>query len=230
MKTLNILFQIVEFLAALVGTFYVLKYRVDILTRYFVYFLWFNFFVEVFGKLPAFIETYDSLSFLKKTFLLKNAWLYNIHSIISIMFYTWFFKKNLVSKKFDSILNILMIIFFSTSILNLIFTDVFFEVHSSFPMIIGALIITISVFFYFFEMLKSEKILEFSKDLVFYIAIGAMVLHMVVAPLFIYGTYYSKANMDFIKIRLIILYCAIIFTYTCYIIGFLVCSRKNKSY
>ncbi|WP_109436514.1 hypothetical protein [Aquimarina sp. AU119] len=231
MKTLGILFQAAEFLAALVGTIYIMKYRVSSLIRYFVYFLWFNFFVEMFGKLPTLISTYDSMSFLKGTLLsYKNAWLYNIHSIISIVFYTWYFKENLISKKFIYILNVLIVVFFVTSVLNLLVTDDFFKVHSAFPMITGTLIILISVFFYFFEMLKSEKILEFNKDLVFYIAIGTMVLHLVVAPLFIYSSYYSKENVEFVKIRVIILYCAIIFTYTCYTIGFVVCSRKNKSY
>ncbi|WP_106791138.1 hypothetical protein [Aquimarina sp. Aq78] len=230
MKTLNILFQVAELLAALAGTFYIMKYRVDKLTRYFVYFLWLNFLVEMVGKLPTYIPAYDELSFLKETFLIKNAWLYNIHSIVSIVFYTWYFRENLLSKKFKFTLDILIILFFITSVLNLLITDDFFKVHSSFPMITGTLIILISVFFYFFEMLKSEKILEFNKDLVFYVAIGTMVLHLVVAPLFIYSAYYSKENVDFIKIRVIILYCAIIFTYTCYTIGFIVCSRKNRSY
>lgn len=230
MKTLSVLFQVVELFAALVGSYYLIKYRVDKLTRYFVYFLWLNFIVEMIGKLPTYISTYDEMSFLKETFLNTNAWLYNIHSIVSIVFYTWYFRENLLSKKFKDTVNILIVVFFITSIVNLLITDDFLKIHSSFPMITGTLIILVSVFFYFFEMLKSEKILEFNKDLVFYVAIGAMVLHLVVAPLFIYSAYYSKENVEFIKIRVIILYCAIIFTYTCYTIGFIICSRKNKSY
>ncbi len=231
MKLLEISFQVSEFIAALVGVICMIRYRVDVLTRYFVYYLCLSFIVDIAGNLPKLILKFEELSFLKDTFLAKNAWLYNTYTVISILFFVLYFRGYLKSDKFRKILSILAILFLISSVLDFLFTDVFFTVHTSFLMIIGTFIILISVFFYFFEMLRSEKILEFSKDLVFYVAIGASVFHLCVTPLFIYSSYYSNSiSSYFVEIRQIILYSAIIFMYTCFTIGLVLCSRKNKSY
>lgn len=231
MVGLEFAFRAMELIAALAGTIFITKYRVKFWTRYFVYFLWVNFFIEVFGKLPDLIDEIDYLSFLKNSFLAKNAWLYNIYTILSYLFYISFFKWNLKTIVFKKILKMLALLFLISSTLNLILTDVFFKVHSPFPMIFGTSILLISVFFYFFEMLKSERILYFSKDLIFYIAVGALIFHLCATPVFIYSTYYkNEISLFFVKIHRIVLYSAIIFMYTCYTIGFIVCSKKNKSY
>ena len=218
-------------MAAIVGTIFLKKYRVRSAIRYFVYFLWLNFFIEIFGKLPDLIDTMDSLSFLKGTFLARNAWLYNCYTIFSYWFYISFFKWNIDINTFKKVLNVLLGVFLFSSIMNLLLTDVFFKLHSPFPMILGTLILLIAVFFYFFEMLKSERILDFDKNLIFYIAVGALVFHLCATPVFIYSTYYkSDISVLFVKIHRVILYSAIIFMYTCYTIGFVVCLKKNKSY
>jgi len=230
MDFLEILFQVSELVAAVAGTIFIIKYRTNILVRYFVYYLWFNFIVEIFGNLPVLIIKYDFLSFLRDSFLSDNHWLYNVHLLISCSFYTFFFYSSLTLVFLKRSLLTLYSVFLLSSIVNLLVTDVFFQALSLYTMIVGVFIILISVFFYFFEMLRSEKILKFSEDLVFYVGIGTTVLHLLVTPIVIYDTYYSKANIEFIKIRIYILYSAIIFAYTCYTIGFVVCSRKNKSY
>ncbi len=231
MEILEFSFTVAEFLAAFVGIIYMYKYRVDKATRYFVYFLCFSFFVELFGELPTLIKNNESLCFLEDTFWSENAWLYNIYTIISILFYVWFFRYYLKSKQLINILNILLLIFSLSSIVNLIITEVFFIRQSSYVMVFGTFLILMSVFFYFFEMLKSEKILEFNKDFVFYVGVGASIFHLCITPLFIYFRYFhDDISPDFVQIHKTILYTSIIFMYTCFTIGFLVCFRKNKSY
>ena len=229
MKFLQIFFQLSEVLSALIGIYYISKYQTPSVVRYFVYFLCLNVVVELFGNLPFVIEGSQYLSFLKGTFVEYNAWMYNSFTIVSYWFYISFFKWNLTNLRFKQVLNILTIVFLVISISYLLVTDVFFKSHTAFPMIFGTLIVVTSVFFYFFEMLKSEKILEFNNNLIFYIAIGAIVFHLCVPPLFIYSSFYSrKISIEFVKIRQIILYSTIIFTYTCYIIGFAICISRKK--
>ncbi|AXT53621.1 hypothetical protein D1818_23375 [Aquimarina sp. BL5] len=231
MKILEFSFTAAEFLAALVGIIYIYKYRVDNATRYFVYFLCFSFFVELLGELPTLIKNNESLDFLNNTLLAKNAWFYNIYTIISILFYVCYFKYYLKSRYLKNILNILLLVFLLSSIVNLIITDVFFVRQSSYVMVFGTFLILISVFFYFFEMLKSEKILEFNKDFVFYVGVGASIFHLCITPLFIYFRYFhDDISPEFVQIHKTILYTSIIFMYTCFTIGFLVCFKKNKSY
>ncbi len=221
-----------ELLSALVGTSFIRKNKTSNLTKYFVYFLWLTVFVEIiFGWLPRLVYYQESFSFLKGTFLAKNDWIYNTYFIISFLFYITYFKLNLISKKFRKILSVLSIIYLIACVIYLINEGIYFTSISSVTYITGSILIFLSVLLYFYEIIQSDTILSFHTNLTFYIAVGAMVFHLIATPLFIYSEYYVfDKNPDFVKVRRIILYSTNIFLYTCYIIGFIVCSTKNKSY
>lgn len=217
-------------MASITGSFYINKYREDYISRYFVCFLWITFFTELFATIPALIYYGDFFPSLKGTFLEENNWLFNIFFILNFSFYVYYFSLNYKIKKARFFMKILIILYVIGSIINLIFSDIYFVAISSFTYIIGTVLLVISGILYLYEILQSDKILIFYKTIPFYIAVGAIIFHVVVTPLFIYSTYYSKESPDFVNIRKIILNSAIIFMYTCYTVGFVVCSKKNKSY
>lgn len=226
-----LIINILELFSALCGRNYIRKYRGDKATRYFVYFLFFTFFVEVFGWLPKGIYYLDTFSFLENTFLKQNYWLYNIYFIVSYVVYISYFQMKVRSIKFKKILNSISIFFFISSLLNLYMSDVYFNAVASYTFIVGTIFVLISVAFYYFEILQSDLILTFHKSISFYISIGALVFHLAVTPLLIYSKYFKMSKSpEFVELHRIILYSVNIFLYTCYIIGFIVCSRKNKSY
>ncbi len=225
-----IVIKLLEFVAAITGTFYLKKEKKNLPTRCFVYFLWLTFFVEIIGMLPRAINHLEGFSFLKDTFLEKNHWLYNAYHIISFLFYITYFKLNLGSKKIRTILDVLSVVYFVLTISYLITIGGYFKSLSTFTYIVGSILIFLCILLYFYEVIQSDTILSFHTNLTFYVAIGAMLFHLIVTPLFIYSEYYLGENPEFVKVRRIILYSANIFLYTCYTIGFIVCSRKNKSY
>ncbi len=223
----------VELVAAISGSNYFKKYRVDKMTRYFVYFLWVTFFIEViFGWLTVCIHNFDSFILFDDTFLAQNNYpIYNVYYIISFAFYTFYFRNHLKHRKSRTTLDVSIILYSICSIVSLFLTDAFFLRMSSFTYIVGSILIFFSVMLYFFEIFKDDEILNFHKSIVSYIAVGTLIFHLVVTPIFIYGYYYSATRApEFINIYRIILTVANIFMYTCYTIGFVVCSRKNKSY
>ncbi|AXT55852.1 hypothetical protein D1815_08845 [Aquimarina sp. AD1] len=230
--TTQIIINVFEILGAVIGIFYLTKYRDDQLSRYFVYYLWFTVSVElVFGWLPASIFYLDFFSFLRGTLFEDNIWIYNIYQVISYGFYLFYFSSLIEDKKNARYAGFLFIIYLFLAILNLIFSGIFFEAISSFTDILGTLLLLFSVIYFYFQLLKSDKILNFYKNIPFYVSIGALVFHLVVNPIFIYDTYYSNSKSEeFVEIQRIILTLANIFMYTCYILGFIVCSKKNKSY
>ncbi len=237
MSLLDILFHLFEIFAAIAGTVYISKYRGDKATRYFVYFLWVTVFVESVGTIPRFINKFEFLFLLKGTFLEKNAWLFNLYTIFSYYIYFVFFKMNIKKKFTRELVNIASLLFVLANVLNLIFSDVFFETHSSVTMISGTILLLIIIALYFFQILQSDEILNFGKSIVFYIAVGALIMHLCITPLFIYSRFFSmEKSPTFVKVYTLIIPIAIIFTYTCYTIGFVVCLRqkrlylKNKSY
>lgn len=226
-----VIINIFELLAALAGSYYLNK-RFDEINFKLVIFLWFTLFVEVvFGWLPTLICGFDAFSFLRFTILEQNSWVYNISIIIKFVFYIYYFRFFIGRNVLKQILNYCVVFFILTSITNLLVSEVFFKMISSYTYILGALFLMVSVMFYFIEVLRSDEILNFKKTLPFYIAIGALVFHLSATPLFIYSKYYSNSKSPgFVEIYQIILMVANIFMYTCYSIGFIVCSRKNKSY
>ena len=217
-----------EFISALIGVYYLIKCR-DFSSRYFVFFLCFTFMFESIGHLTT-LRSNDFLSFLIGTKFEKNYWLYNPFLIFNFLFYTYYFRKYIKSSKVKSVLTLSLILYFITSILNLLLSDVYFVAYSAYSFILGSILILFVVLYYFFEVLKNDEILNFTKTLPFYVAIGALFFHLGVTPLFIYSKYYSSKSPEFVQIYRIILTTANIFMYTCYTIGFIVCLKKNKSY
>jgi hypothetical protein len=222
---------VLEISSAIIGTVYYKKNnKQDTSVKYLVLLLWINVLFEIFALLPYAINTFEELFFLKNTIFDKNTWLFNISILLSYILYILYFRSNLNNKTSKKGLTILVYLFIISTISNLIFSDVFFNELSTLTDVFGSLALLLSVLLYFHEVLLSEKILVFYKLLAFYIAIGALVFHLVITPIDIYFQYSKKLNSDFFKFRSIILYSANIFMYTCYIIGFIVCLRKNKSY
>ncbi len=218
-----------ELMAALFGVIYLIKCR-DLSSRYFVAFLCFTFILELVGHFIN-LANDNFLSFIVGTKFENNYWLYNPFIIFNFIFYTYYFREHIRLLRVKKILLFFLLLYFLTSVINLVLSDVYFVSYSRYSFILGSILILFVVLFYFFEILKSDEILNFTKVLSFYVAIGALVFHLGVTPLFIYTKYYSSAKSpEFVQVYRIILTAANIFMYTCYTIGFIVCSRKNKSY
>ncbi len=226
---LIVIINFFEVLAAIIGSVYSFKYHKERGSRYLIYFLWLTVFVEVFfGWLPYFIQENEFFHYLRGTILERNSWIYNIEVIIKFLFYSYFFLSYIKNKKMRKTLNYGMIFFFITTIINLIFSNIFFETISSYTYITGSILLMISIVFYFMEIMNTDEILYFKKTLPFYIAVGALLFHLSMTPLFIYSRYYSNSRSpEYVSIYRLILTLANVFMYSCYSIGFLVCFKSN---
>lgn len=231
MSNIQISFMISELLAAVSGIIYIMKYREDKSARYFVYFLWLTVIVETVGLVPILIDKNPNFSYLRHTLLAKNSWLYNIHTVVSYITYMYFFSLNVRKYKYSILLKNIAKGFFLFSCLYFFFTNDFFELHSSVIIILGTILLFLSVFIYFLELLNSDEILRVGNILPFYIAFGSIIFHLCVTPIFIFLKFFSTSKFpEFVKLYQMIIPYAIIFMYTCYTIGFIICSRKKKSY
>lgn len=230
MSLLNTAFHIIEVLAAIAGTYFISKNKGDSSIRYFVYYLWITVFVETIGILPRLIISWESLSFLKDSIWAHNFWIYNIYLVLTFWVYVNYFKSIIKRGVFKNIINVFVLVFVTSSFVNFVVTDVFFNGLSSFSFILGSISLLFSALLYFYEVLQTDIILNFYKSISFYIAIGSLVFYLSITPLFIYNEYYSSNSPEFVKIYNIIRELAIIFMYSCYTFGFIVCLKKKKSY
>lgn len=227
----NYLINVLEVCTAIIGTLYYRKNKEqDTSVKYLVLLLWITVFFEFFAVLRFAIITFKQLFFLKGTIFENNTWIYNILIVLSYILYITYFRYNLANKLFRKVLMVLVGIFAISTISNLFISDVFFSELSTLTDVLGSIILLLSVLFYFYEVLLSEKVLIFYKLLAFYVAIGALIFHLTITPIDIYFEYAKDSDSNFFKFRGFVLRSANIFMYTCYAIGFIVCLRKNKSY
>lgn len=223
--------HLAEFLAAISGSYYLAKHPgAKPATKLFVYFLWITFWVEIIGLYTtyAYFTNYKNLEFLENSPFERNYWLYNIYNIFSYLTYFTFFILNLESKKLKRALIVLAFFFAGTATINLIFSGIFFMAFSAYTHIIGTIIILLCISAYYYEMLSSERILKFYKDLVFYISVGALVFHLSSTPLFIYSKYFTMQSPDFVDLYGLTLKTVNLLLYGIIILGFIVCAPRRQ--
>lgn len=195
----------------------------------FVWFLWSVFIVDLIGFYAAFtyFNNYRIFGFIKGTVFENNYWLFNSFKIISFSVYIFFFIKQLYSLSKKRILSITLVFFVLSAIINLIFSNAFFTSYITYTTIWGTFLLLICIGLYFFEILNSDRIIRFYRSLPFYIAIGALIWHLCVTPLFIYSNFFQIQSPDFVHIYGITLGILNWIMYGSYIVGFFMCINKS---
>jgi len=225
------LVHLVELLAAITGTFYLIsKPKANRAIKLFVSFLWITFFIEVTGLYATYFyfTGYKNFEFLRDSPFERNFWLYNIFNVFSYFIYFIFFILHLKAEKIRKILTILAVFFVFTAILNLIFSGIFFTAFSAYTHINGTIFLILCISAYYYELLTSYRILNFYKNVEFYISIGALIFHVVTTPLFIYSKYIKLQNPEFIAIYEVVLRSVNFFLYGIIILGFLMSTLRRK--
>lgn len=217
-------------MAALAGTYYLIKTKTqDKGIILFVYNLWFILLIEMMGMYSAwnYFDDYKSFPGLRNSVFASNYWLYNSAKIIFLTIFFNVFISRITSFRLKKFLYGLTLFFILSCIVNYIFSDIFFKAFSSYTTISGSFILLFCIGSFYYEMLLSDKILFFYKNLPFYISIGAMLWHLSITPLFIYNRYLTNTNPEFVNFHIDFLRYANIFMYSSFAIGFLICSSRK---
>ncbi|WP_194768672.1 hypothetical protein [Tamlana sp. I1] len=182
----------VELLAAGTGIFFYNRYRCTA-AKYFIFFLIYIAFCELFCLYTRFVDSNKILSFLVGTIFEKNHWLYTLFwDIGAPLFFSFFYHKILSTKLFKNIIFVSSIIFLLFSILYIgLNREVFFFQFYDAVFVFGAGIILLCTSLYFIETLLSDKILHFYKSLYFYISAAIFMWWLVITPLTFYDIYYT---------------------------------------
>lgn len=220
-------------MAALAGSYYLVKNTTRAKnSKYLVLFLWVTVFVEVIASyaLIAYYSDYKYFAFVEGTPFKNNFWLYNVYIVLSFSFFTLYFASFLKNKYWKIIFLALTISFIVISGIIVISTGLFFESIPQFVSLTGTLLLFFSVVMFYFELLRSDLLLQLKKLLPFYISVGVLVFNLCVTPIDLLSQHFSVENELFVKLHLNVLFFANIFIYSTFIFGFLICSRKKKSY
>lgn len=175
--------------------------------NYFMHFMYYVVFHETLSIILRYVLGY------------KTEMLNNIYTIISFLFFYWWFYKILKAKKIILWMAFLFLISITISIIN----EHFLEKLWKTPLITGTFSILILVSLLFSEMLKNNEIINYFKSQRFWFATGLLIFYIGFLPvLFFQNVINTKSAhygliMTFLNVML----------YGSFIIGFL-CQPKQK--
>ena len=220
-------------ISAILGAIYLNKHKSSGGIKMFVAFLWFTVLVEIIGSYTAIRHLTENewFGFTLDSPFERNFWLYNAYFIISFVVYIHFFKLQLKLRRNRVIIEILLSLFIIASVLNLIFSGVYLIGFSSFTNIAGTLLILFTISLYYYQLLTSDAILEIKNSIIFYISLGAILLHIALTPLTIYSIFYNKefGQSEFLDLFRIMIFTINVLVYLIYSAGFYICRNMKFS-
>ncbi|MDT0555064.1 hypothetical protein [Patiriisocius hiemis] len=230
MYSFTFVFNILEILAFIASIYFYKKHPSQKI-KTLVVFLGVTSLVELVGRYALLVVDDGPLSFLDTTPFRRNYWMYNTYYIYSYSFYTLFFSFFLKNKVVKKLLKYLVVVYVFIAVTVFIVSGDFFSFYSKINSILGTLLVILSVFMYYFELLESKNILRIFKLLPFYISVGILLFEITTTPLRIYSAYYSNSiDPQFVNLYQNINYSANFFLYSIFIFGLLLCSRYKNPY
>ncbi len=216
-------------MAVIIGLLFFNKYK-RTTAIFFILFLCYVVICEFLATYTFYLDN-KYLHFLKGTLLEKNFWWSTLYwKIGAILFFSFYYYKVLEFQKFRIILKYSFLIFLILALTKIIlnWNDFF---NRSFPLIsvMGAIIIILCSIFYFIEILKSDKVLDFYKSLNFYISLAIFIWWLIITPLVFYDMYNSDKDWNFVILKWQIYLFANIFMYTTFTIGLIVSKPENSN-
>lgn len=222
-----------EVLAAIAGLLYLKKSTsVAPEIKLFIFYLLYIVIVEFYAFIPiyAWVHDYEVLSFYEDSVFRRNIWINNINVIVYAASFSQIFIRNLNNSRSRRYLTAFLFLFIFSSILRHLSSGNFFESIDIYIRIVQTFFVLICIGFYYLEILKSERVLYFHRDIKFYISVGVILWSLCVFPLDIYAEYFSLENPYFIQVDTAIMRYANVFLYSLYSLGFYVDYRsKHKA-
>ena len=211
-----------ELIAAVVGTIYFYKYKQTHL-KYFLYILWYITLTEFIGW---YATENDFLVFFDKEGRPYNLWMYNLMYSIFYPVVLAIYLRSINRFTYRKWIKLFILFYVIISIINWSFIQSFKYEWSELPDIVGSIFLTISIIFYFIELLKSDKIIIYHKKLLFWISIGLLIYHVGTIPFNVKIT--SYALLGGIHNLFLIMWTLAIIMYLIFTFGFIWSDKEEK--
>jgi hypothetical protein len=220
---------IVVFIAAFTGCVLLKKYK-ETPVKYFIYFLIYVFITEFLGSYARILNQLGLYHLIDNTVFKYNFWWYTLTWYIgSAIFFTWYFRRIVKADFLKKILQYALIVFLIISFVSIAcdFSQ-FFKGTFNFIRIGNMSIIMLSVTFYLSEILHTEKILKFYKDIHFYISVIVLIWLFVTIPLVHFVCGDASSDPKQAELKWLIMLFADMFMYLSFTFALLFSNPKNE--
>lgn len=219
--------HVIEAIPALLGVFLFSKFRKP--EKYFIFFLVCLAIFDALNLYRYFVKPDKILSFLIGTIIEKNYWWSALYwKIGAILFFSFYYLKILRYELFKLIIRYSSYTFLIFCIIYIAFNwNAFLNSYIPIIDIVGAIIIFLCSMFYFIEILQSDKILIFYRDINFYISAAIFIWWLIITPVVFYDVYMvSSKDKNYLQIRRMIYIFANIFMYSTFTFALAYCKPK----
>ncbi|MGK0308250.1 MAG: hypothetical protein ACI8RP_001209 [Urechidicola sp.] len=199
-------FIALELISAIIGTINYKKFASKY-TAYFLFFLWY-------------IVLAETTSVILKKYGYSNTWIYVVYTFLEFNILLLMYKS-ITKLKFTKKIILLFIV-----LINIIyFIEVYkqgFTINTSITTVVGSIFLSIVLILYLKEFLYSDKILNYSRSLYFWITLGSLVYYLGSVPFQAMTNYLKNRDLIYLQISLAV------FAQVCVIIGFLWSKKETK--
>ena len=144
---------------------------------------------------------------------ISNQIVFNIFTIVSVSFYLYWFWLILKQKK---VIYAFVIVFLISIIIQLIY-DSSSSILYKIPLTTGIIIIISLSTLFFYNMLQSNKVMRYNKDLKFWIVVGLLIFYVGFLPLELMQVYIDGLDITYYVSMMLLN----LFMYGSFSIGFL---------
>lgn len=197
---------LVEFLAAFTGIFFLPKYSESVV-RIFIYFLVYVFFLEFLSYL-VYISDFKSMNKVRNlidgTIFKRNYWWLTIGwYVIATIILVYFYFKVLRDKSYKILIKILGLLFICFSLIYL-FLNIDKLWNQFFPLLnnLSSFVILSSIVLFFFELLKTDRILDIKRSFYFFVSAALFIYLLVITPLSFYNIYFRNVDWNYIFLQM----------------------------
>jgi len=180
---------------------------------------------EILGYL---VSVYDDFSFIpsNENYSSYTLVIYNIYDLFFFTFFYYVYWKTITSKKIKQTIKYGGILFLISFVTNILFKNMLTN-EMWYAYIIGGLILIIAILAYLSSVLFKPNITRHSTNLLFWISIGLLVFHLGYVPITLIKNAGLNLRLEHYHLLKNIQLVLILFTYSCFIIGFLKMHRMK---
>jgi len=159
--------SLLQLIVAVIASIYFYKYKGAFL-KYFLVILWF---VVVIDLLAIYCyKRYDS-----------NLIIYNLYHLFNFSILLLIFRAHVEKEKNKKRILFFLYFFLLVYIFNMFFQNYLTQTQTA-PFIVGAIFVIASIILYFMEILYSDKLLNITRNLLFWISTGLLLYFIVKIP------------------------------------------------
>ena len=197
--------------------------------KFFIYFLCYTVFVEFTGAGLIYFRNIFYFKAIRALGINSNIW-FNIFwlfgSVLIVAYYYHTLLKVKLNKKIIRFLVVFFVIGMCTHVI--IYPHKFLTTHPPFYLISGLIVTVICIFLYFYEILKSNDILNIAHTFGFYVSTGILIWWLVITPVLFFDIYNTAADWPFANLKRLIFLCANIVMYTIFAFALLWCKPEDN--